>query len=229
MSLAKLSESSQKMRRPLVWLPPAFAVGYPPCGESAPRACCEGEVVLAVVRMLFSTEARQRWRSWLLLGGLVALTTGLVLAGVSAGRRTAAAFPQLRGGPWLRRRHLQQQAVAADRSTARSQVGDGAQRSRDRCSLLRLFPPDQPGGLQSVRGADEEPVPFRQSGGGKDAGSIGSLPGPGLVHHAGLRSPRRDGAAGALLRPLAAGRTGQRPYHPAWADARPPCGRNRSV
>jgi hypothetical protein len=30
----------------------------------------------------------------LLLGGLVALTTGLVLAGVSAGRRTAAAFPQ---------------------------------------------------------------------------------------------------------------------------------------
>src|SRR5580658_8055937 len=45
--------------------------------------------------MLFYTEARQRWRSWLLLGGLVALTTGLVLAGVSAGRRTAAAFPQL--------------------------------------------------------------------------------------------------------------------------------------
>src|ERR1700722_10048575 len=45
--------------------------------------------------MLFSTEIRQRWRSWLLLGGLVALTTGLVLAGVTAGRRTAAAFPQL--------------------------------------------------------------------------------------------------------------------------------------
>ena len=44
--------------------------------------------------MLFRAEARQRWRSWLLLGVLVALTTGLVLAGVSAGRRTAAAFPQ---------------------------------------------------------------------------------------------------------------------------------------
>jgi hypothetical protein len=29
----------------------------------------------------------------MLLGVLVALTTGLVLAGVSAGRRTAAAFP----------------------------------------------------------------------------------------------------------------------------------------
>ena len=50
---------------------------------------------MAVVAMLFSTEARQWWRSWLLLGALVALTTGLVLAGVSAGRRTAAAFPQL--------------------------------------------------------------------------------------------------------------------------------------
>jgi len=49
--------------------------------------------VLAVVRILFYAEARQRWRSWLLLGVLVALATGLVLAGVSAGRRTAAAFP----------------------------------------------------------------------------------------------------------------------------------------
>jgi hypothetical protein len=55
----------------------------------------QGEVLLAVVRMLFFAEARQRWRSWLLLGLLVALATGLVLAGVSAGRRTAAAFPQL--------------------------------------------------------------------------------------------------------------------------------------
>jgi FtsX-like permease family len=49
--------------------------------------------VLAVVRMLFLAEVRQRWRAWLLLGMLVALATGLVLAGVSAGRRTAAAFP----------------------------------------------------------------------------------------------------------------------------------------
>jgi hypothetical protein len=49
---------------------------------------------LAVVRMLFTTEARQRWRSWLLLGILIALTTGLILTGVSAGRRTAAAFPR---------------------------------------------------------------------------------------------------------------------------------------
>jgi FtsX-like permease family len=48
---------------------------------------------LAVVRMLFNAEARQRWRAWLLLALLVALATGLVLAGISAGRRTAAAFP----------------------------------------------------------------------------------------------------------------------------------------
>ena len=45
--------------------------------------------------MLFRAEARQRWKSWLLLGVLIAVTTGLILAGVSAGRRTAAAFPQL--------------------------------------------------------------------------------------------------------------------------------------
>jgi hypothetical protein len=53
--------------------------------------------MLAVVRILFIAEARQRWRSWLLLGVIVALTTGFVLAGVSAGRRTAAAFPRFVG------------------------------------------------------------------------------------------------------------------------------------
>jgi FtsX-like permease family len=50
--------------------------------------------VLAVIRMLFVAQARQRWRAWLLLGVLVALATGLVLAGISAGRRTAGAFPE---------------------------------------------------------------------------------------------------------------------------------------
>jgi hypothetical protein len=49
---------------------------------------------VAVVRMLFFAQARQRWRAWLLLVVLVALTTGLILAGVSAGRRTAGAFPR---------------------------------------------------------------------------------------------------------------------------------------
>ena len=48
---------------------------------------------MAVVRLLFRAELRQRWRSWLLLALLVALVGGLVLAGIAAGRRTAAAFP----------------------------------------------------------------------------------------------------------------------------------------
>jgi FtsX-like permease family len=48
---------------------------------------------LAVVRLLFRAELRQRWRSWLLLALLVALVGGLVLAGIAAGRRTAGAFP----------------------------------------------------------------------------------------------------------------------------------------
>jgi FtsX-like permease family len=48
---------------------------------------------LAVVRLLFRAELRQRWRSWLLLALLVALVGGLVLAGIAAGRRTESAFP----------------------------------------------------------------------------------------------------------------------------------------
>jgi hypothetical protein len=49
---------------------------------------------LTVIRVLFDAELRRRWKSWLLVGVLVALVIGIVLAGVSAGRRTAAAFPQ---------------------------------------------------------------------------------------------------------------------------------------
>ncbi len=50
--------------------------------------------MLAVVRMLFRVELGHRWRSWMYLALLVALVTGLVLAGVAAGRRTASAFPR---------------------------------------------------------------------------------------------------------------------------------------
>jgi putative ABC transport system permease protein len=44
--------------------------------------------------ILFRAELRHRWRSWLLLSLLVALVSGIVLAGVVAGRRTATAFPR---------------------------------------------------------------------------------------------------------------------------------------
>ena len=69
------------------------AAGWPPCDPSVGRPHCNQEVALAVVRLLFRAELRQRWRSWLLLALLVALVGGLVLAGIAAGRRTAAAFP----------------------------------------------------------------------------------------------------------------------------------------
>jgi hypothetical protein len=49
---------------------------------------------LAVVRMLFRAEFRHRWRSWMYLALFVALVSGLVLAGMAAGRRTASAFPR---------------------------------------------------------------------------------------------------------------------------------------
>src|ERR1700729_1832162 len=50
------------------------------------------EVMLAVFSMLFRVEFRHRWRSWMYLALLVALVSGLVLAGMAAGRRTASAF-----------------------------------------------------------------------------------------------------------------------------------------
>jgi ABC-type lipoprotein release transport system permease subunit len=50
--------------------------------------------MLAVVTMLFRTEFFHRWRSWLYLALLVALVSGLVLAGIAAGRQTASAYPR---------------------------------------------------------------------------------------------------------------------------------------
>jgi hypothetical protein len=51
-------------------------------------------VAMAVAWFLLRATFRQRWRSWLLLCLLIALVSGLVLAGVGAGRRTATAFPR---------------------------------------------------------------------------------------------------------------------------------------
>jgi len=52
------------------------------------------EVILSAVLLVFRTEFRRRWRSWLMLVVLIAVVGGLTLAAVAAGRRTASAFPR---------------------------------------------------------------------------------------------------------------------------------------
>jgi ABC-type lipoprotein release transport system permease subunit len=49
---------------------------------------------VGAVRLVFRTELRRRWRSWLILVVLIAVVGGLVLAAAAAGRRTATAFPR---------------------------------------------------------------------------------------------------------------------------------------
>jgi ABC-type lipoprotein release transport system permease subunit len=49
---------------------------------------------LGVLSLLLRSTARHRWRSWLLIGLLITLVTGLVLAATVAGRRTATAYPR---------------------------------------------------------------------------------------------------------------------------------------
>lgn len=48
---------------------------------------------MSCVLTVFRAEFRRRWASWLAISLLVTLVAGTVLAGVSAGRRTATAFP----------------------------------------------------------------------------------------------------------------------------------------
>jgi hypothetical protein len=47
---------------------------------------------LTAVRLLLHAAFRRRWRAWLALSALVALASGLALAGVAAGHRTDTAF-----------------------------------------------------------------------------------------------------------------------------------------
>ena len=49
---------------------------------------------MSAVLLVFRSELRRRWRSWMILVVLVAVVGGLVLASVAAGRRTASAFPR---------------------------------------------------------------------------------------------------------------------------------------
>ena len=49
---------------------------------------------MGAVGLLFRSELRRRWRSWLAVVALVGVAGGLVLAAGAAGRRTASAFPR---------------------------------------------------------------------------------------------------------------------------------------
>ena len=49
---------------------------------------------MGAVLLVFRSEFRRRWKSWMILVVLIAVVGGLVLASVAAGRRTASAFPR---------------------------------------------------------------------------------------------------------------------------------------
>ena len=49
---------------------------------------------MGAVGLVFRTELRRRWRSWMAVAVLISLAGGLVMAAVAAGRRTESAFPR---------------------------------------------------------------------------------------------------------------------------------------
>jgi hypothetical protein len=166
---------------------------------------------LPVVRLLFSTEARQRWRSWLLIVGLVALTTGLVLAGVSAGRRTASAFPQLVAAHGYDAvaysdKPLPQIAQLHEVSTVTALRAPASAVPTCACS----HPISQEDFNLYV--APSKTI-------SKFVNLVaGTMPDPSDPHQ----------VLGALLRPLTAGHIRKWPHNPEWTDSGPSCGRNRS-
>jgi hypothetical protein len=49
---------------------------------------------MGAILLVLTARGRRYWRSWLLLGLVVAVGTGFVLAAVTAGRRADSAFPR---------------------------------------------------------------------------------------------------------------------------------------
>ncbi len=78
---------------PVGVVPDGLGRGWRPCQRNRRGSDSPQEVTLAVVRMLLRAEFRHRCRSWVYLALLVALVSGLVSAGIAAGRRTTSAFP----------------------------------------------------------------------------------------------------------------------------------------
>ena len=179
--------------------------------------------------MLFRAEARQRWKSWLLLGVLVAVTTGLILAGVSAGRRTAAAFPQLvathgydavtysaKPLPQIARLH-EVRSVTALRAPATAVPSCACSRpfSQEEFNLYVAPTTSLSHFVNLVAGRMPDPsdpyqvlASFTMQEYGVHVGTV-------------MRVPFYAPSQRVALR--------ERPHNPAWADARPPCGRNRSI
>src|SRR5882724_8569794 len=49
---------------------------------------------MGAILLVLAARARRYWRSWMLLGLVAAIGTGVVLAAVTAGRRADSAFPR---------------------------------------------------------------------------------------------------------------------------------------
>jgi hypothetical protein len=49
---------------------------------------------MRAVWLVLAADGRRHWRSWVLLGLLIAVASGFVLASTAAGRRTDSAFPR---------------------------------------------------------------------------------------------------------------------------------------
>ena len=68
--------------------------GLASCRDPVPSGKLLTGGMMRAVWMVLVAGFRRQWRSWLLLGALVAVASGFVLASAAAGRRTDSAFPR---------------------------------------------------------------------------------------------------------------------------------------
>ena len=133
----------------------------------------------------------RRWRGWVSLCLLAGLLSGLVLAAVSAGHRTATAFPQFvaaHGYDALVISAAPMPALATPPDVASATRGA---RVRGRDADVRVRASHQPRVLQPVRGGTVGPAANGQAGGRPDAQPELARRGAGVVPDAAGHRRRR--------------------------------------
>ena len=166
-------------------LPPIGPPGHHPGDPaSAPPQSARVQVrrpSLGAVGLVFRSQLRQRWRSWLAVAVLVSIVGGVIMAAAAAGRRTESAFPSFVAAHGFDAEiYSLQPAPVISRLPGVSAVTEGVW-PRQRSTDVLLHAPAQPLLLRSV-GCPRQGKTGLQAGVGPHAGSVEPLRGAGHVH-----------------------------------------------
>ena len=93
---------------------------------------------MRAVGLVFWTQLRHRWRSWLAISILIGLVGGVIMAAAAAGRRTESAFPTFVADHGFDAEVYSTPARTQDPPAPRGQRGNGGFRPGQRPTHVRV-------------------------------------------------------------------------------------------